>query len=256
MSAKIMGGVFDLDLTPAQQIVLLAYADHADHLGRNVYPSKKLIAWKTGYGLRQVQRITDQLVTLEIMKVVEAQSGKAVKYSIHLEKGKKKPPFVEGGRQNVTPDIVVSSHPRQNVTPTHDIAVPEMITNHQYNRHVEPSKPLRAVSNGKAGKDWTTDELALVDTFRQFVDSIVPIWNETKAKQDETRRACGMLISVGVTAPQLRQFLTSEYKNSYKPSSLLEATRKIGAWLAKQPSQVSTLTSNGLTQLQKAMSDD
>lgn len=158
MSAKIMGGVFDLALTPAQQIVLLAYADHADHLGNNVFPSKRLIAWKTGYDVRQVQRVTKQLVEAKLMIVVEAKSGKQIKYKIDLSAGNKKPPFEErkqqpdDPRQDVTPDIAESPVPRQDVTPTPDMGVPDLRTNHQSNRHTQPSETRDAQNGGEGNK--------------------------------------------------------------------------------------------------------
>lgn len=67
MSVKIMGLVWDADLDKDTKIILLAYADHADHEGGGVYPGVPLIAWKTGYSDRQVQRITHSLVAMKIM---------------------------------------------------------------------------------------------------------------------------------------------------------------------------------------------
>ena len=61
MSAKLMGQVWDLDLPHHEQSVLLALADHADHMGRNAHPGVELLAWKTGYSERQVQRILHAL---------------------------------------------------------------------------------------------------------------------------------------------------------------------------------------------------
>jgi len=63
MSGKIMGAVWELALSRPKQVVLLAMADHADHEGRNVRPSVPLVAWKTGYSERQVQRIIGQLIS-------------------------------------------------------------------------------------------------------------------------------------------------------------------------------------------------
>ncbi len=62
MSVKVMGHVWDLKLPANKKFVLLAYADHADHDGLNIYPATDSIAAKTGYSRRQVQRITDQLI--------------------------------------------------------------------------------------------------------------------------------------------------------------------------------------------------
>lgn len=194
MSAKIMGGVFDLDISPAQQIVLLAYADHADHFGKNVFPSKRLIAWKTGYGLRQVQRITDQLVNLKIMKVEQANAGKSIKYSIDLSKGKKKLPFEEGVRQNVTPDIAMSPDPRQNVTPTHDMAVPDLIANHQDNHHIEPS----VMPNGKAIKPFDAMKNAIAAAFEYNTDKM------TDAEWLVIGKAASQLIKAGATPDDIK----------------------------------------------------
>lgn len=61
MSGKATGRVWDMPLRQILKFVLLAYADHADHEGNNVFPSIALIAKKTGYSPRQVQRLTRQL---------------------------------------------------------------------------------------------------------------------------------------------------------------------------------------------------
>lgn len=61
MSVKVMGWVFDQDLPTREKFVLLAYADHADHDGNNVYPAIDTVAAKTGYNARTVQRATRNL---------------------------------------------------------------------------------------------------------------------------------------------------------------------------------------------------
>lgn len=65
MSALVMGLVWELpktaDFGRAEKIVLLAYADHADSNGRNIYPSVDLIARKTFYEERAVQLTTRKL---------------------------------------------------------------------------------------------------------------------------------------------------------------------------------------------------
>lgn len=65
MSALVMGLVWELPKTTefgrAEKIVLLAYADHADSNGRNIYPSVDLIARKTFYEERAVQITTRKL---------------------------------------------------------------------------------------------------------------------------------------------------------------------------------------------------
>ncbi len=61
MSVKIMGMVWDLKVRRDEKLVLLAYADHADHDGGSIYPSVALIARKTGYSERSIQSITRRL---------------------------------------------------------------------------------------------------------------------------------------------------------------------------------------------------
>jgi hypothetical protein len=65
MSVKIMGLVWDLDnsvIDREEKYVLLAYVDHADHNGYNIFPSIDLICQKTGYKERAAQMITRSLV--------------------------------------------------------------------------------------------------------------------------------------------------------------------------------------------------
>jgi DnaD/phage-associated family protein len=64
MSVKIMGMVWDLTLDPNKKFVLLAYADHANHDGGNIWPAVETIVHKTGYHERSVQRVTRSLQVL------------------------------------------------------------------------------------------------------------------------------------------------------------------------------------------------
>lgn len=124
MSGKASGKVWEIKLTPAQQIVLLALADHADHDGRNIRPGVPLIAWKTGYSERQVQRIVKQLMKDGLLVVEKTREGKPTEYSIDFTKGIAKPPHIrrkrgdialsgdkmsgvtsQGKKENETPDI-------------------------------------------------------------------------------------------------------------------------------------------------------
>ena len=65
MSALVMGLVWELPEDPdfgrPEKYVLLAYADHADSHGHNIYPSIELIMRKTFYEERSVQSITRKL---------------------------------------------------------------------------------------------------------------------------------------------------------------------------------------------------
>jgi hypothetical protein len=61
MSVKVMGLVWDVKMPPNEKLVLLAYADHAAHDGTSIYPAVALVAEKTGYSEREVQRVTRTL---------------------------------------------------------------------------------------------------------------------------------------------------------------------------------------------------
>lgn len=66
MSVKIMGMVWDLDnslIDREEKYVLLAYADHADHKGYNIFPAIATICQKTGYKERAAQMITKSLAS-------------------------------------------------------------------------------------------------------------------------------------------------------------------------------------------------
>lgn len=76
MSVKTMGLVWDmkcpdeingLQFKPGHKFVLIAYADHADHNGRNIWPAIETIARKTGYNERSVQRLTGELQEMGVM---------------------------------------------------------------------------------------------------------------------------------------------------------------------------------------------
>lgn len=67
MSIKIMSAVWESSLAPMERLVLLAYADHADHAGNNVYPSLGTIARKTGLERRSVMRIRKRLEKMKVM---------------------------------------------------------------------------------------------------------------------------------------------------------------------------------------------
>ncbi|MDP9475442.1 MAG: helix-turn-helix domain-containing protein [Actinomycetota bacterium] len=95
MSVKQMALVWELDLAPNKRLVLLAYADHADDDGDNVFPSLARVAHKTGYSVDQVRRISRELAADGLMEKVEEGVGRGNthRYKLTLEKGSKTPPF-------------------------------------------------------------------------------------------------------------------------------------------------------------------
>lgn len=76
MSVKAMSLVWDfpcpakvngLDFKAGHKYILIAYADHADHHGKNIYPAVETIAKKTGYEERSVQRLTRELEDMKLL---------------------------------------------------------------------------------------------------------------------------------------------------------------------------------------------
>ena len=89
MSVKIMGMVWDLDnkvIDREEKYVLLAYADHADHKGYNIYPAVSTIMQKTGYKERSIQLITKSLASKGFL-VADGRGPKGTnKWRVPLDK--------------------------------------------------------------------------------------------------------------------------------------------------------------------------
>jgi hypothetical protein len=96
MSVKAMSVVWESDLTRAEKMILLAYADHADDEGGSVFPAVNRIAWKTGYSRRQVQRVTQGLVAYGYMSEVGKSRFGTIVYHINLDHLPALPPYVGG----------------------------------------------------------------------------------------------------------------------------------------------------------------
>lgn len=96
MSIKLMARVWEIELDPPRRLVLLCLADHAKDDGSKCFPGVEHVAWKTGYSVRQVQRIITTLRGEGLLEAVAHEKGgrgRPVEYRIHLEKGVKKTPF-------------------------------------------------------------------------------------------------------------------------------------------------------------------
>ena len=107
MSVKIMAQVWELELSHNAQSILLALADHADDDGY-CYPSVGRLAWKTGYGVRQVQRtlkdLRDQKLAIPTGSVVGGRHNTTV-YKLHPSAGQQKPPFQPRTERQTLADI-------------------------------------------------------------------------------------------------------------------------------------------------------
>jgi helix-turn-helix protein len=172
MSAKASGRVWDLDLPHNKRLVLLAMVDHADHEGRNIYPSTDLIAWKTGYSFRQVQRIIDMLIEDGILVVIkEARQQRPATYAFNFKAGTTKQPFDRTARkgqsrQNGTPQS------RQNGTPEKsrdDISVhPGMTFQPSRDDTTMSSEPWEPIMNHGGGGSAPADVDPLITLFAQY----------------------------------------------------------------------------------------
>lgn len=76
MSVKAMSLVWDLkcpqtindlEFRPNHKFILMAYADHADHHGKSIWPSVKTISEKTGLDERTVQRMTRDMEKMGLL---------------------------------------------------------------------------------------------------------------------------------------------------------------------------------------------
>ena len=107
MSVKIMSQVWELDLPHNAQSIFLALADHADDDGY-CYPSVGRLAWKTGYGVRQVQRTLKELRDNKLAVPTGSVAGgrhNTVVYRLYPSAGKQKPPFQPRTERQILADI-------------------------------------------------------------------------------------------------------------------------------------------------------
>jgi hypothetical protein len=88
MSVRQSELAWELDLSSNIKFILLELADHADPDGRHVFPSKGFIASRTGYSVRQIQRILHELEGLGLIEPVAYRKGgrgMATEYDLHLD---------------------------------------------------------------------------------------------------------------------------------------------------------------------------
>ena len=112
MSGLIMGLVWELpfskEFTAGDKFVALAYADHAWQDGTHAYPSIALVAEKTGYSERAVQRHVRQLEKLGLLVLAGQGQHGTNSYDFPLTKRPDGSPYLSiqasQGCQNVTPD--------------------------------------------------------------------------------------------------------------------------------------------------------
>lgn len=77
MSVRAMSAVWECsEVKGTEKLVLLAYADHADHHGEKIFPATDTVARKCGLSRRAVQKITSRLVEAGYLVLVEEGGGR------------------------------------------------------------------------------------------------------------------------------------------------------------------------------------
>lgn len=108
MSFELIKQVWQLDLTPTQQHVLMAMADYADDDGRNCFPSHRRLAWKTGYTTKTIANMINGFIESGLVVVLRLGTNKQPpRYQICLDMGTIKAPYAiekdEIGGEPVSP---------------------------------------------------------------------------------------------------------------------------------------------------------
>jgi Helix-turn-helix domain len=211
-----MGQVWDLELSPAKRMVLLALADHADHEGDNIFPSYALIAWKTSYSVRQVQRIMTDLEADGILEQVKARRGKSTVFKINFAKGVQKAPFEKNKRRTshvkmsndkMTSDDKMSidkmswdDKKADSESTSHDIASAKMPPNHPLKEEPSDLKDKRSRARAKHDYDDVPqqDRLAIIKAWADELPA-APINPYT----DKNHRTAADIFRAGYRAHQV-----------------------------------------------------
>ena len=119
MSAKLMGQVFECDVTGSEQLVLLALADHGKDDGSRIYPSLDFVAWKVGLTRRHVRRIVSSLRERGVLVVRRgATRYEPTRYRMDLSKLPRKEPLREDrvvSPRGARPPGRACGHPREDI---------------------------------------------------------------------------------------------------------------------------------------------
>jgi len=239
MSAKTMGKVWDLVISPPKRLVLLALADHADHEDGNIFPSIALIAWKTDYSVRQVQRIMRNLAKDGILVEVSARRGKPTIYRLDLSKGQQKSAFEV--RQDDTHDKMTPMTTQgKNESSTPDIASANLKTNHHKEEPKEntPARELRAES------DKDIDQKLIGIVIKAWQDCL-PVKPITSAYQNKAIRAtAAAIIRAGYGAGDVQRYMTAQYQEQFwrgKYMKIATVAEHLPSWIQSHPENPTVL---------------
>lgn len=252
MSVKIMGALWERDLSHRDLLVLLALADHADHNGCNIRPGVPLVAWKCGYSPRQMMRIFQDLEARGILVRTRERTGKATEYRIDLSNVPFKKPF----ERRPTTDTAMS----------YDTAM-SPLTSHESDENSTPDMPsaktarIRQKRNRQEKeKDVSPDgDAARAKPKRKKADTpkpyahvphpertaVIEAWlAPLPAKPvgnpyawDSNHQTAADLIDAGYTAEQVAGYVTAALADPFwrgKTLTLQKVAELLPAWVAAQ----------------------
>ena len=203
MSVKAQALVWDLvcpgmingvAFRPSHKYALIAYADHADHAGKNIYPAVPTISRKTGLDDRTVQRLTHDLECMGLL----IEDGMGPKGT-----NKWKLPFNAGGdrlspvalRRGDKNDKSLGDIPSGDI-PSGDMVTPEL-------KEPEPLINLSTENEpGESAKIW--------DAVKEQLKSQMPRNNyQTQVEDTQALRYDGNALTVGVVNESAQAWLES-----------------------------------------------
>lgn len=171
MSVKVMGQVWDTDLDPNQKLMLLAYADAAEHDGTDIWPGAEEVERMTSYSRSQVQRLTTKLKAVGVLvQVSRGQKGRRAEFYIDLDH----PTF------SATQDATLNGP--KNTTSEPSQAIPDDVSADSFS-----DAPMRPSQEPSATQDATLSN-SFSDASEQFSDapmrplpSLPPVLEEVAA---------------------------------------------------------------------------
>lgn len=162
MSALVMGLVWEYPITDEfgrpEKYVLLAYADHADQNGNNIFPSVELIATKTGYEERSVQSITRRLESLGLLLAKGQGPMGTNRWSIPLVRTKEgvkiaPPPMQKFAPEGIAPEGIAPEPSEEVNTYDDDEGVTQNVFR-LYESNIGPLTPIIADGLKDAERDY------------------------------------------------------------------------------------------------------
>jgi len=204
MSVKIMGMVWDTKLESNKKFVLLAYADHANHEGKSIFPAVETIAQKTGYHERSVQRLTRELEN-EGYLVDDGQGPKGQnRWKIPLNTGGDKiAPLTDGAKRGDIPSGDI---------PSGDKIAPEVKNRHEPSITESANKKVDAIleqeriyREKKAKNETYPHRNKFPEPIRELLDVYVKLTGQhpAKAKVLDWLQTGQEWLDLGITAMDL-----------------------------------------------------